>query len=77
MGSDDGTFSQEYFVYCKKKFLNQGANYPSDAADVLCGVALIKRAEKDRTTDTVVSCVVFLFAPLDDVTQKLFFFNNP
>ena len=28
-------------MYCKKKFLNQGANYPSDAADVLCGVALI------------------------------------
>ena len=33
---------QEYFVYCKKKFLNQGANYPSDAAPVLCGVALWK-----------------------------------
>ncbi len=40
MGSDDGTFLQEYFVYCKKKFLNQGANCPSDAADELCGVAL-------------------------------------
>ena len=41
MCSEDGTFLQEYFVYCKKKFLNQGTNYPSDAADVLCGVVLI------------------------------------
>ena len=40
MGSDDGTFLQTYFVYFKKKFLNLGANYPSDAADGLCGVAL-------------------------------------
>ena len=38
--SDDGTFSQEYFVYCKKKWLNQIMFYPADAADVLCGVAL-------------------------------------
>ena len=38
---DDGTFLQEYFVYFKKKCLNQDANYPADAADVLWGVAAI------------------------------------
>ena len=29
-------------MYCEKKFLNQGANYPSDAADGLCGADLIR-----------------------------------
>ena len=38
MCPDDGAFSQEYFVYFKKKRLDQGANYPADAAAVLCGV---------------------------------------
>ncbi len=51
MCSDDGTFLQIYFVYFKKKFLNQGANYPSDAADVLCGVALEFILKKDRRMD--------------------------
>jgi len=35
MSSDDGTFLQEYFVYFKEKWLNQGAFYPADAAAVL------------------------------------------
>ena len=34
--SDDDAFLREYFVYFKKKRLNQGANYPADAAAVLC-----------------------------------------
>ena len=36
--SDDGAFLQEYFVYFKKKRLNQGANYPPDATES-CGFA--------------------------------------
>ena len=28
LGSEDGAFSQEYFVYFKKKRLSQGTNYP-------------------------------------------------
>ena len=33
------------------------------------------KAEKDHTADVVVSCVVFLLAPLEDVTQKLSLFS--
>ena len=33
--SDDDAFSREYFVYFKRKRLNQGTNYPADAAAVL------------------------------------------
>jgi hypothetical protein len=39
LGSDEGSFLQEYFVYFKKKCRNQSANCLEDAADVLCGVA--------------------------------------
>jgi len=42
LSSDDGSFSQEYFVYFKKKWRNQGSIFPEDAADVLCGIALNK-----------------------------------
>ena len=38
-GSDEGSFSQEYFVYFKKKWQNQGPFFPEYAEDVLCGVA--------------------------------------
>jgi hypothetical protein len=34
---------QEYFVYFKKKWQNQSAVFPEDAAGVLCGVALRKK----------------------------------
>ena len=44
---DDGAFSQEYFVYFKKKRLDQGANYPADAAAVLCGVDSKKKNRMD------------------------------
>nr|DAH38494.1 MAG TPA: hypothetical protein [Caudoviricetes sp.]DAQ25703.1 MAG TPA: hypothetical protein [Caudoviricetes sp.] len=33
------------------------------------------KAEKDHTTDSVACCVVFLLAPLEDVTQKLSLFS--
>ena len=36
----EGSFSQEYFVYFKKKGQNQSGIFPEDAAAVLCGVAL-------------------------------------
>ena len=36
----EGSFSQEYFVYCKKKLRNQGGNYPQDADDDLISVYL-------------------------------------
>ena len=31
MYSDEDSFSQEYFVYCKKKWQKQGAYFPEDA----------------------------------------------
>ena len=46
LSSDDGTFLKMYFVYLKKKWRNQGSNFPEDAAGVLCGVALYKKKEK-------------------------------
>ena len=33
------------------------------------------KAEKDHTADIVACCVVFLLAPLEDVTQKLSLFS--
>ena len=42
--SGDDTLSQEYFVYFKKEGLNRGANYPVDAAAVLCGIALKQKS---------------------------------
>ena len=45
--SDDGAFLQEYFVYFKKKRLNQGVNCPADAAAVLCGTD-VKKPDKKR-----------------------------
>ena len=48
---------QTYFVYFKKNFLNQDANYPSDAADVLCGLALKEKGGVMRQFDvTGMSC---------------------
>ena len=35
--------------------------------------ARMPKAEKDHTADSVACCVVFLLAPLEDVTQKLLF----
>ena len=42
LGSDDGSFLQEYFVYFKKKWHNQSAIFPGGTAGGLCGVAIIK-----------------------------------
>ena len=40
MGSDEGTFLQEYCMYFKKKWQNQGANYPQIAEGDLISVYL-------------------------------------
>ena len=40
MGSDEGSYSQEYFVYFKKKWQNQSALFSGSAEGGLCGVAL-------------------------------------
>ena len=39
--SGDGSFLQEYFVYCKEKRRSQGADYPEDAEGDGVGVCLV------------------------------------
>lgn len=41
----------------------------------MIATARLPKAEKDHTADYAACCVVFLLAPLEDVTQKLLLFS--